>query len=81
MRNVYARCMDGHFYLVNDSAHCPIDGSPADAATAVIESGDIRADVTLGTLLEAGVAARLLVDVMIVERPDGSDVAEVLQPR
>ena len=81
MHNAYARCMDGHFFLVGESAHCPFDGSRSDAASAVLSSGVTGENLTLASLSQAGIAARVLADILLAEQVDGADLAEMLEPR
>jgi hypothetical protein len=81
VHSAYARCMDGHYFLVIDSAHCPLDGSPSDAAAAILRSGLSGARLTLDALASAGMTATDLRAILIMEQADGGDPAEILEPR
>jgi hypothetical protein len=73
--------MDGHFFLIDASAHCPVDGSQSDAASAVLSSGHTAEGLTIATLSNAGISAGALADILIVEMTDDGNPAQVLEPR
>lgn len=83
---MFARCMDGHWFAVVGSGPghaepCPVDGSPSDAADAVVKlAARAPEDMTLAALEAAGLPPELLADVVVVEFPEGSALPVSLHP-
>lgn len=73
--------MDGHYFLVNDNPHCPLDGSRSKAAEDIARLLDtIGEPVTLAALARAGVPALVQNYVLVAELPDTVAPPWLLQP-
>jgi len=73
--------MDGHYFLLADSPHCPIDGSLAPAATQVLDKlPAVGQQLSLGALAENGVPTETLADVLVIELLDDEAVPLLLRP-
>lgn len=81
MRVVYVRCMDGHYFAVQTSPHCPVDGSAANVADAVLHALPlVTGELTLSALRAAGLPPDACQEALVVEAVDGASPPEVLQP-
>ena len=81
MRAVYVRCMDGHYFVMRTSPHCPQDGSAANVADAVLAAlALVKGELTVSALLDAGLPADACQEVLVVEAADGASLPELLRP-
>jgi hypothetical protein len=82
VRHVFVLCTGDHYFLVNDSPFCPLDGASSQVSESVARllSGGAE-DVTLAALARVSGPAVRRGDVLVAELPDGVAPPWLLQPR
>ena len=81
VRYVFVRGMDGHYFLVSDNPHCPLDGSYSEAAANITRLlPTVGEGVTLAALARVGDPAFPQDDVLVAELPDTVAPPWLLRP-
>ena len=81
VRHVFVRCMDGHYFLVSDNPHCPLDGSLSEAAEDIMRLLPTMGEgLTLAALTRVVGPAFVQDDVLIAELPDTVAPPWLLRP-